>query len=412
MAAARPRKELMDLQSPERQRKNLRLLVWILASVSFSPLLGDILSTGLIVLVVLLLWRYAAIKSLRADVAVMVLLFLFFIGSLYDAFNVSHIGDFSPLNIYFPACFFAGYLVARSMRLSEYLTAVEPFIFVTACLSLLGMLVISFAPALVWYLPEYSYYETTHRTAVVFNVLMGPGGPIPRNTGIASEPGAYQFLLNLALYAHIRYSNRFNMYRFAVYAAAIVLTQSTTGLLILVALTVYAGFRSKVALLIIPASIIAGRDFVAQEISYQIQHKWIGSSSFEGRFSAMQQTIDLAQGRFLGLGNSGYAENLGNFDPSWDSYGQILIRYGYPMLIAVIVLVAILTLRAPLLGGIVIATFFAQGIWFACFVTPLYFLVMNQEREHSKDHEREVSSTKRSGEHAATTPARSRTAIA
>ena len=351
------------------------LEVLLIVIISFSPLVSKYLKA--LILVSLIIFNIGSIRwlSRRKLETLAVILFIFAISFAYDSQNISTTGSMSILNIYFPLCFIVGFVISQKYGRDELLYYLEKIIFVTAIFSLLGVLMYTFAPSLVSRLPSYNYYHTTHKTGILFNILLSDGSPIPRNVGIAWEPGIYQLLLNIGAYAYIKLNKNLSIPKIIIYAVAIVTTKSTAGLIIFIFITFNSIRKSEKLRWIVLILVFLFFDVLRKELLYQYEFKLVGSYSFESRLEPMMNAFKLGLTNPLGLGNSGYDLLYETLDVgTFDSYGQILVRYGYAMLIAIIYLL-IRVLKSDLTLFIILAiTFFSQGIWFEPIITTIYFM--------------------------------------
>jgi hypothetical protein len=354
--------------------------VGVLVVASFSPLLPTSLMVALTALVAVLNLGYA--RQVNRDSVLILIAFLgaFAVGLVYDLGSVASIGQMSPLNLYFPLCFVLGFLIGQKYRLDEYLCHLERVVFFAAMFSLVGVCVYTFLPEVVFRLPAYSFYHTSHRTALVFNVLVHDTVVVPRNAGIAWEPGAFQLLLNLGVYSHIRFSRKASLARIAVYLLAIVFTRSTAAMIIMIFIVFDAAKRLKTARWLLVVLIIAFSGAIGRELAYQYVNKLSGSA-FASRLEPMLNAYRAGWNRPLGLGNSTYDqcyEALGI--GAWDSYAQIFIRYGYGLFLLILLLLARLARNHLTLFAILSITFASQTIWFFPLITPFCFISTETSR--------------------------------
>lgn len=358
----------------------------ILIIVSFSPLLSNLYKVALILMISALNIKNLKYTERKKDMMWFILFSLFAINIVNDLKNVSGIGQLSVLNIFFPLCFFLGFLISKKYEMEEYLYYLEKVVFVTAVCSLVGVCLYTFMPAMVYRLPSYYYYHTSHKTALLFNILMSDGGIVSRNAGIAWEPGAFQFLLNLGIYAHIKSAEKANILKIAIYGLAIIFTKSTAGIIIFIAITFNILRKDKIARWFIIILIIAFSDAVRQELAYQYNFKLFGSSAFADRLEPMINAYSIGKSRLWGLGNTGYDQYYRSLDiGAWDSFGQIFIRYGYGMYILISYFLLKLIKTHKILFLILFVTFLSQGIWFFAVVTPFYFMGLNRDKREFEE---------------------------
>lgn len=349
--------------------------VALLVMISFSPLLPQPLKAILVLSLFLLNLKY--IKRIQPNnTAVLFMFMLIFVSSsIYDLGNINSLDQISIFNLYFPLCFLLGFLISRKYKLDEYLNYIERLTFIAAVLSLGGVFVYTFVPNIVQRLPVYHYYNTSHRTAFIFNVLTNSAGVVKRNAGIAWEPGAFQVLLNLGLYAHANDGGRKSIIKIIIYSLAIIFTKSTAGLLIYILIVLHVFKSNKWARLLIVVSLVAFKGFIQDALIYHKTYKLFGSAAFAARFEPILEAFSYGKRYIMGIGNSGY--NLYYRDITqapWESIGQIFIRYGYPLLILVLYRLLSISKNEMLLFVILIVTCMSQNIWFFPLITPFYFI--------------------------------------
>jgi len=351
------------------------LEITLLMIISFSPLFSNYINAVLILIMVALNIKRIRTIEKRQGLVLLLILSLFFIGMIFDLRNVNSIVEISILNVYFPLCFLLGFLISGKYKLDEYLYYIEKVVFVVVIFSLIGVFIYSNFPSFIYKLPTYSFYHSSHKTAIIFNVLINESGIVYRNAGIAWEPGAFQLLINLGVYAYIRNMNKVSFLKIGIYGLAIFFTKSTAGIFIFIFIIFYILRRDKIARWFIIISILIFLDVIRQELLYQYNYKLLGSYSFEIRLEPMLKVYKVGREYFWGLGNSGYnslytSVGLGAFD----SFAQIFIRYGYPLLALIIFLLVKLLTNFRMLFLILFFTFISQTIWFFPLITPFYFM--------------------------------------
>lgn len=346
--------------------------------VTVSPLLPQIFKFCIVLFLILI--NIKKIKKINGLQLIILLLLLSFftLGFTKDLFESRTILDFSVLNIYYPACMILGCLIAIKYGRDVFLYAIEKIVYVTAVISILSYFTYSLYPDMLNYLISYNYYETTHKTGILFNVLIGEDYIVLRNTGIASEPGLYQLILNIALCIHLKNTASISIRKLLVYSIAVITTASTAGLIAFAFIIFRILFSNiKIALLTL-LFILIFSSVLYDQILYQFQYKLFGSYAFETRYEPFKNTIEIAKDNILGLGNTGYNYYFDGFvQPSFDSYTQIFIRYGYGMLLLILFLLFYIGTRDKIISLILLITFTSQGIWFAPLVAIFYFIYLD-----------------------------------
>ena len=272
-------------------------------------------------------------------------------------------------------CILLGYIISEKYTLSRFYYFLDRIIFVFAAFSLIGVFIYTFIPNIVTYLPSYNYYHTTHRTAYIFNVLTnGPNGILKRNAGIAWEPGAFQFIANLGLYAYLKTNKKISLFKIGIYSLVVITTKSTAGILIFLAITFKLFIEDKKARVLILSSVLIFGGLILEELKYQFRYKLFGSFAFEIRLQPLLNAFNEGKNHFFGMGNSGFDIYYRNVTtPPWDSFGQIFIRYGYPLFIFINFRLLRLIKNQKVLFIIILITLSSQNIWFFPLLTPFYF---------------------------------------
>lgn len=378
--------------------KNFACTVEILSLVilTFSPLIPRIVSIGLTLLLILISMR-SLMQSNHGDVpmerTILIAMICFALAMLWDIWNTFGGQPYSMVNFMYPCYFLCGYFVAKRYSRAQFYDIVEKIAFVCAILSLVGMSVYFINSSWIYSFPTYVQNEQTHHTIFFFNYLFSGDWMAVRNCGLAWEPGAFQILLNIAFQISIqRHDGKKLVARVCVYSIAIILTRSTIGYAVL-AINFFSLVRKhKKYLFPILAIGVLGSALVFSELVYQVQNKLWGSSAFGARFEPLVNAIRYAWYMPLGLGSTGYdaiyeLERLG----SYDCYTQILLRFGYPMLIYVGGrLFRIFKQDNKYIAMILIISFLSEPIWGSVLMTSMYYLENNKPLEGANG-ERSVS---------------------
>ena len=253
--------------------------------------------------------------------------------------------------------------------------------FALSSISLFLYLVVIIYPPIVNFFVTYEYYDFTSKSVFFLNVLTSESNILYRNSGFASEPGLYQFLLNLALWWKLRQCNKIDFCTF-IFIASIFTTNSTAGLLCMF-LILFLSSKGRVRWFIVLCVIVA-LPIILPQLQYHITQKMVGSESFEGRFSPFLNAFTYSFSNPLGIGSVEYSAiykelNIGG----WDSFSQIVIRYGYQGLIFVLFFLVVLFLRSLTLGCLLLVSFFSQAIWFYPVVSCFYFWSFNFSKPKS-----------------------------
>lgn len=367
-------------------RKKFPTEIFILIITSFSPLIPQVLKAIIILTLVLSNLKYLKDINRKTFFILFVFSSIFLINGVQDLGNIDSLTDINILTFYFPLCILLGILIAKKHNMNDYLFNSEKIIFIFAIFSLLGVFTYTFMPFLINLLPTYNYHETFHKTAIIFNVLINESNQIiSRNAGFTWEPGAFQILLNIGLYTHLKLYHKNNFLKILVYIVAIITTNSTLGLIIMF-ITLFMLIRKKLYIfLLLLLTAIIFRDTLVTEIYYHWNNKLFGSLAFEMRSVPLLDSLNVARENLMGLGNTGYDLFYRSFNtPAFDSVGQILLRYGFSLLIVILACLTILIREYLILYIIILLTLFTQDIWYFPFIVPFYFIMIRSKSNYKE----------------------------
>ncbi|MBA6384478.1 hypothetical protein H4J69_15680 [Colwellia sp. BRX10-9] len=352
-----------------------KLLIFILIIISASPILPNGVRLFLLVLVI----SFLILKLINKKVTSLLLLFVgvFTISLTQDAYYITEYGFNTGSLIYIPLSLFSGYLVAQSYHPTYFLNIYEKIVSVLCILALVLYAVFMSFPQLIVILPDYSYYNMNNKTAYFLNVLTSESGKsIGRNSGFASEPGLYQFFINLALWWRLRRNKGAIDLISWVYVATIVTTNSTVGILCLLLILFINSSRSTFFLIIILS--IVSFPLLVSTYEYQLQNKLMGSDAFRSRLEPFINAINYSLVNLAGIGSVKYsaiyeALNIGG----WDSFSQTILRYGYQGFIVLSIALASVVRMNLAIGIVIIALLCAQNLWFVSVVSVFYFWALD-----------------------------------
>lgn len=291
--------------------------------------------------------------------------------------SVGSVGHTIGTNSLFTAGLVAGWAIARTIPIERMVVLLGFWATLFAGLSLVGVALYSFSPGIISSLPSYTY-GSTHRTIGIANFLMEDGVVVHRNTGIASEPGLFQLVLNLGAVTYLRGTPELLSRRWLVglliIGLAIFETRSTAGLLIFSLILIFAAMRSPKILAFVALIVMIFGNSIRIEFEYQAAHKLGGVPSSEARSLPAQAILEHVGSSPLGVGTAAY--NLKYEDAGWgsyDSYTQVLIRFGIPLALILGVLLMRNLLTHPLLTLTILMTFLSQPVWATPLVAYFYF---------------------------------------
>lgn len=359
----------------------------MLIIISVSPLISMPMKSIIILMLFLVNRKHLySLPTMKAYILVC-LIMLFILNIFIDIIQIQSFLEFNILSFFFPLCFLLGIEISEKYDYHEFIYILERIIFLLAIFSLVGVFIYTFIPQIVVSMPSYDYYQTTHKTGILFNILIENGSIISRNTGIASEPGLFQLILNLGLYSHLKLNRKIHTAKLFIYGLAIFFTNSTVGLIIfgIIIISIIIKDKSKRWLLLL--ILLISSNVISNTISYQVEHKLFGSYAFNLRLEPSINALKVGLDNLLGLGNAGYDANLSIYNiGAWDSFGQIFIRYGLPLLFVVLALLFKIFTKDILLFLIIFLTFLGQGIWYVPLMTSLYFFYFRKNSLINKNY--------------------------
>ncbi len=318
------------------------------------------------------------------------------IPSLLDIFNTTSGTSYSGNNLYYPFCMFVGAIIATNYNVNDFLIRIEKIIYVLAFLSLIGMSVYYIAPGMIESFPTYQFYNLTHRTIYFFNYIYAQGFLMVRNSGIAWEPGVFQILLNLGLAITIKKYDELNYKKVFVYTLAIILTRSTTGLLILMINLILLVRKKKIFVILLGIVVLIFSTELYSILTEQISTKWIGTMAFSTRYEKSINAILYSWKYVFGIGSTGYnnvylTHNLGSFD----SYSQILMRYGYLLLIILFYILLKIGKQDWYIAAILALSMMSESMWGSVLFSVFYFIYLENKGAEAIIIHRSLGNNKR-----------------
>lgn len=344
--------------------------IFLLILISVAPYISVAVKLGLQVLLAAV--NIPCIGKISKAYYVSFVLML--VPSLIDISNVTGGNPYSGNNILYPISFLAGALIGSKYEKEDFLARLEKILYLLGILSLIGMSVYYIAPGMIARFPSYTFYTLTHRTIYFFNYIYANGFLMVRNSGIAWEPGVFQVLMNLGLAISAAGKEKIDYKRVAVYSAAVILTRSTTGLIIFMINLALLIRKRKIFILLLALAAGVFSSEIYSVFSYQLSNKWIGSLAFDNRIIPTVNAFRYGILHPFGIGSTGYnavyeQERLGSFD----SYTQILMRYGYGLTAFVIYTLVKIAGKHWYLGVILAISMLSESLWSCVLFTTIYF---------------------------------------
>lgn len=313
----------------------------------------------------------------RFALSFLLIMLFFAVSAVLDVRNITPDNPYSIVNLMYPFYFLCGYFCAQKWTRDEVYDAIEKITFILALCSFVGMAIIYVAPALVLKMPTYRYNDMTHRTMYITNFIFSDNWMSPRNCGIAWEPGVFQILLNVALQVSIRKKKGKSLFvRVLIYVIAIVLTRSTMGFIVLAINLISLVLKDRRYIVLMVCAGFACAPFIVSEFAYQTENKLAGSKSFAGRYDPLVNAFNYTWYRPFGLGSTRYnmeyqALHLG----SYDSYTQILLRYGFVTLLCIGERLFKIFRRDGIWMCLILAvSFFSEPVWGSILSVVLFYV--------------------------------------
>jgi len=371
----------------------LSIQIVLLIVLSVSPVIPRGLSIMLLCALTLFSVSKGVFHNQNIDLIYVLLMIFLLLSAILDVAHTHSGQPYSLVNLTYPVYFTCGYFMVQNYEKKDFYRFYENIVFVLAILSYVGMSVYFINPSLIYSFPTYEQNGVTHHTIFFFNYLFSGDWMAVRNSGIAWEPGLFQILLNIAFQIGIQnFDGKKRFVRVIVYVGAILLTRSTIGYVAILINIISLIKKDKKYIVFLVVSIITFWISIYTEISYQLTYKLVGSSAFSSRYEPLVNAIKICWYRLFGLGSTQYdflykSENIGSFD----SYTQILIRYGYPLLILIIGrLVKMFKDGDRNIAFIIILGLCSEPIWGCVLMAAIYFLkndVKTQYLEESNGKE-------------------------
>lgn len=363
--------------------KNL-IEIFFVIFISFSPLIRIEVKLILSTLLVLRNLKYIKIKRIdiserigkfKVWIVICVFLILNLVNELISILKFNFNVQATGFSIYVIICFILGYILSKKYSIEFFLESLEKIIFISAVISIISFLIILINPIVVQKFISYNYYHTTHKTIFLNNFLMNNNMPILRNSGIAWEPGAYQFLLNIAFFSYLFFlKKKISLLKCLIYFMAIISTYSSTGIVILLInlflfykrVSYKNYFKIIIILVGIPIALIILIPILNKVI---VEKLFSGGIGLTGRTDGVKELFEKFDIELLlGIGN--YEAFIYKFR-TFDSYTQIVIRYGSIFLFYLIY--RILRINNLYITAIILLSFTNETIWFFPLITPFYY---------------------------------------
>lgn len=281
--------------------------------------------------------------------------------------------------------FFIGYFISSVLTWKLFYKCYIKIMLYLSLFSIVIFFIIIFFPSVIKYgyplMLDYGNSELTKKSILIYNfIIIKPDQILGRNTGIAWEPGAFQFLVNLALGLSIKYEKKIFSISKAIFILTVLTTKSTTGIITLGFLLIYIckDILKKKITRVFPMGILTIFAIIQgiknNFFKYHIFEK-LDSSNKSGGFSVREEAFSqgfnsVVNSPILGVGSRLYLEK----SHAYDSYSILLGMYGI-IFFTYYFSILIWNYRKNILILIVILMGFTnEVIWQRILLTYLFFI--------------------------------------
>lgn len=265
----------------------------------------------------------------------LLLLFSMIFPMILDIRNVDATNSYSKASFAYLLPFIFCIIYTKKYEKKEFMRLVEKVSFVISTISLIGFLLVILFPAVIENFPTLVFYGRNVHTILLFGAIRDySGGLLMRNCGIAFEPGAFQFVCNLGFSLYLADENcpknsilKTGM-RYIVYILAVVSTQSTTGLIILMCIIAMNMLKNKKNFIYICIVIVFFSGILVS--TYNAQLNKLDTGNFGSRFENSIYVLEEYGNNILGIGSTGYDKIYAQDSRvgSWDTYTNLYLRFG------------------------------------------------------------------------------------
>lgn len=362
-------------------KKSVTVFLSIFASI--SPLIPQWMKFGLVLFLILINLDSKIKISKNKFLFIITFSYLILSSIIFDIVANGFEALLEPLSYYFYSCFILGVIFSSKDSLRNICLIYHRIIFVISFISLVFFLLAMLKPSVIYLFPEYQYYHTVHRTIYIHNFLLADGELVLRNSGIASEPGIFQLVVSIGLISYLKFCDEKSIYKIVIYLATLITTFSTASVLSLLVITFYLCRSSPKMIFVLIVLLLSSSGLVLNYFTYHIEYKLLGSLAFEARLKPITDSFNILTENILGLGNTGVANNNGKIQQlSWESFGQIAVRYGAPLICWFTLLFFSMLRRSLSLTLLIIIGLLTQLVWFTPILTILYFSIISEDNSN------------------------------
>ncbi|MFI3151555.1 hypothetical protein ODU13_08940 [Streptococcus suis] len=287
------------------------------------------------------------IKHIKKIFTLEIIEWLFLLTMVYamllDFSNIDFDTPYSLAGFSYLLPFFIAKIYLSKYDLPTFLREIEKFTFVISIISLIGFSLQIFYPSILLKFPTIVFYGRPVKSILLFSAIseisvsasysgIFVGNFLLRNSGIAFEPGAFQFVSNLGLclvfYLSKLYGNKMETKRIFIYVITTLTTLSSTGIAILFIILVLNLYKEIKNIFLITIGGLGGRTLLINLIDNQV--KKMESGNFNNRFENSIYVIKNYPFLIFGIGSTGY-DNIYSQNTqigSWDLYTNLYLRFG------------------------------------------------------------------------------------
>lgn len=291
--------------------------------------------------IILLLFNVKYLEQYRfITIVPLALIISMIIPMILDILNVDSTTSYSRAGFAYLLPFIFCLIYTKKYEEKEFLQMIEKVAFTISAISIIGYVIMIYAPAIIEQFPSVYFYGRRVYTILLFGAIRDYSGEfLMRNCGIAFEPGAFQFVCNLGFALYLSEGKQINnsiiktIIRYIVYILAVMSTQSTTGLVILACILVINMVRNKKSIFFVFVIIAVFSSTIAATYTNQVEK--LNSGNIESRFGNTIYVLKTYGDNIFGIGSTGY-DKIYAYDNrigSWDTYSNLYLRFGLPFLI-------------------------------------------------------------------------------
>lgn len=352
---------------------NLKFLIFIMIFISSSPIIPVFLRVFLMVFLFLFLSHQNSVISNKLLLLTILFTISIFFSFLNDLYYLLDYGVNTYSFLYLPFSFILGLLFLNVFSFKNIMDNYSHVVLHLSVYSLIIYSVLLLFPSLSEYFFDYTYYETQHKTILIYNFVSSW-----RNSGFASEPGLFQFFVSIAAWWNMKNENDFK--KNIIFLITLLSTFSTAGFISIVILLLFKSNKYTKLFLIIISIVFSA--LLYDLINYHLINKIsFDSLAFQVRFIPLINSFYFILDNPLGVGSIKYTNiyevlNIG----SWESFGQLGVRYGITGILFVLLLLLSIARKDFGLFLIMFSTLLTQNIWFLPLCSILfghYFLLNN-----------------------------------